>query len=116
MRTHTILSFALVITAFLCWNGCTSSRVIKNTRVPEITIDESGTVFFNKERMKPGKIVSAVKAAGFERTQEVTILIPDNPDRAVMGTVSAELVRGGYTRTIFVKKRKASAVVPKETK
>lgn len=116
MHLHTAISLTLVTSALLCWNGCTSSRVIENTRVPEITIDESGVIFFNNESVKLGRIASAVKSAGFERAQEVNILIPDNPDRKVMSEVSAELVRNGYTRTVFVKKRKASATVPKPTK
>lgn len=112
MRTHAVLSLTLAFLALTCWNGCVNSRVIENTRVPEIALDESGTVTFNGKRVEPGKLAAAVKAAGFERSQEVTILVPDNPDRKLMSALSAELVRGGYTRTIFVKHRKASAVVP----
>lgn len=114
MRTHTVLSLALAISALLCWNGCTTSRVIEKSRVPEIVIDESGVITFNKERVMPGKIAAAVKSAGFSRQQEVNILVPDKPDRKLMASVSAELVRSGYTRTIFVKSRKATAVVPKQ--
>jgi len=114
MRTHTVLSLALAVITLICWNGCTSSRVIENTRVPEIVVDEFGAITFNKQRVMPGKIAAAVKAAGFTREQEVNILVPDNPDRKMMSAISAELVRSGYTRTIFVKSRKATAVVPKQ--
>ena len=112
MRTHTVLSLTLAFTALTCWNGCTSSRVIENSRVPDIVIDESGAITVNKKRVELGRIGAAVKSAGFERTQEVNILIPDNPDRKLMSAISAELVRSGYPRTIFVKNRKASTVVP----
>ena len=113
MRTHTAMSLTLALTALTCWNGCISSRVIENSRVPEIVIDEYGAITFNKERVEPGKIAAAVKSAGYKREQEVNILVPDKPDRKLMSEVSAELVRGGYTRTIFVKSRKATADVPK---
>ena len=108
-----ILILTALLLSFAPWTGCLSSRVIENTRVPEITIDEVGIVTFNGEQLRPGKIASAIKSAGFRNTQEVNILIPDNPDRAVMQSVSADLVRGGYTRTVFVKNRKASATLAK---
>ncbi len=113
MRIHSLWSLALACTALLLWNGCISSRVIEKSRVPEIVIDDSGAITFNNRRLEPGKIANTLRSAGIERTQEVNILIPDKPDRAIMRTVSAELVRSGYTRTVFVKNRKASAVVPK---
>ncbi len=112
MKASLVLSFLILLSAFSCWCGCTTSRVIENTRVPEIFIDESGTIIFNNERVELKKIAAAVKAAGFEKTQEVNILIPDNPDRALMRDISRELIVHGYTRTIFVKNRKATAVVP----
>jgi len=106
------LTLALFLIASSVWNGCTTSRVIENTRVPEITLDEFGVITFNNKRLEPGKIAEAVRAAGFKREQEVNILIPDNPDRAIMLSVSSELLQSGYTRTIFVKNRKASSTVP----
>jgi len=106
------LTLALLFAASSVWNGCTTSRVIENTRVPEITLDEAGVITFNNKRLKPGTVAAAVRAAGFKREQEVNILIPDNPDRAIMRALSIELVQNGYTRTIFVKNRKASSTVP----
>ena len=114
MNTREILFLTAFSAALSCWTGCASSRVIENTRVPEIVITESGAITFNDERIEVAKIASAIKSAGFEHTQEVNILIPDKPDRSIMKAVSGELVRNGYTRTIFVKNRKASAVVPKK--
>jgi len=101
-----------VLAACFSGAGCTTSRVIENSRVPEIVIDEYGAITFNEKALKLGEIADAVKSAGFERSQEVNILIPDKPDRKVMRAVTAELVGHGYTRTIFVKNRKTSAVVP----
>ena len=92
--------------------GCTTSRVIENTRVPEIVIDEHGKITFNNKPVEVRKLAAAIKAAGFEKTQEVNILIPEKADRALMRAVSSELVLKGYTRTIFVKNRKAYSAVP----
>ena len=92
--------------------GCATSRVIENTRVPEITIEASGTIRFNQEPVPPGKLVSALRSGGIRTDQEVNLLIPDQPDPALMRAVSAELLRGGYSRTVFVKNRKASSSFP----
>ena len=116
MKVSFALFLAILLPSLACWNGCTTSRVIENTRVPEIVIDAYGTITFNNERVEIKKIAAAVKAAGFEKTQEVNILIPDNPDRAIMRALSRELVLNGYTRTVFVKNRKATAVVPSPSK
>jgi len=114
MRTRLVLLLAFSFTSLLGWTGCTSSRVVENTRVPEITIDERGLISFNNQRLELGEVAAAVKSAGFKRTQEVNILIPENADRTVMRAVSGEMVRHGYTRTVFVKTRKATAIVPKK--
>jgi hypothetical protein len=110
MRFFSLLACVLCLSA---GGGCTSSRVIENTRVPEITVDETGIITFNGEHLPPDKVVAAVRHAGFVHTQEINILVPDNPDRKLMQTLSAELVRGGYTRTVFLKGRKATATLQK---
>ena len=114
MRKHPLLFLAFFLIAFPCWNGCTTSRVIENTRVPEITVDESGAVTFNGKRVPPGKIADALHDGGITHEQEVNILIPDKPDRPLMRTISAELLHGGYTRTVFVKNRKAISTAGKQ--
>ena len=108
-----ILALLALLFALSSWTGCTSPQVSGKSSAPEISINESGIVTFDNQQLQPGKIASALRAAGFRRTQEIKILIPDNPDRAVMKTVSAELVRSGFTRTVFVKKRKAIATLSK---
>ncbi len=115
MHKHPLLFLAFFLIAFPCWNGCTTSRVIENTRVPEITVDESGAVTFNGKRVPPGKIAAALRDDGITHEQEVNILIPDKPDRPLMQSISAELLRGGYTRTVFVKNRKAISTAGKQT-
>ncbi len=108
-----LFTLAACILSLALASGCASSRVIENTRVPEITVDDVGIITFNGQQLPPQKVVAAVRRAGFVHTQEINILVPDNPDRKIMQTLSAELVRGGYTRTVFIKSRKATATIQK---
>jgi predicted transcriptional regulator len=102
----------LVVLACVCaFTGCTSSRVIENTRVPEIEIDEFGAITFDGDPVKLGKVASAVRAAGIGREQEINIRVPEKFDATLRNEICAELVRRGYTRTIFIKARKATATV-----
>ncbi len=97
-----------------CGTACTTSRVIENTRVPEVEIDTSGTIWMNNRRVELGKIGKTLRSTGFRREQEVNILIPEDPDRRLMQAVSADLVRSGFTRSAFIKAKSAtSATVPK---
>ncbi len=107
-----IALFALLATLTV-WTGCTTSRLIENTRVPEIIIDSTGIVTFEGRQVQTGKLAAALKSAGITKTQEINIRIPDMNDRALMKSLTAELVRGGYTRTIFVTPRKATATIAK---
>ena len=111
MRLFSLLACAL---GLVLGSGCASTRVIENTRVPEVSMDDAGIISFGGEQLPPEKVVAAIRRAGFVHTQEINILIPDNPDRKLMQTLSAELVRGGYTRTVFLKSRKASATLQKK--
>lgn len=110
-----LLLCAAVLAACFCGTGCVTSKVVQDSRKPELVIDESGAVSFNNEPVKLGKIASALKSAGIARTQEINVQIPEHPDRSVMQKVSGELVHGGYSRTVFIKKRKATAelIAPK---
>lgn len=110
MRIPTLL---LLLAALSAGTGCTTTAVVDSSKTPEIVIDESGSLSFNDKQLKPGKIASALKSAGYKKTQEINILIPDQPDQKLMRSVSAELVRSGFTRTVFVTKRKATATLAK---
>ncbi len=102
--------FICVLTALsvgLCGTGCLSSKVVMDSRVPVLEIDDSGNVTFNEKSVKFGKIASALRSADIPRSAEIHIMVPDHPDRNAMQKVSGELIYGGYTRTVFVKKRKA---------
>ena len=110
MRKIVLLAVFATLTV---WTGCTTSRLIENTRVPEITIDSTGIVTFEGRQVQTDKLAAALKSAGIARTQEINIRIPDMNDRALMKSITAELIRGGYTRTIFVTPRKATATTAK---
>lgn len=103
-----------VLVALVCWTGCVTTRVLENTRVPELVADDSGGVTFNDQRLEVGKIASAVRSAGITREQEVNILVPENFDRNMRNAIYADMIKGGYTRTIFVTNRKATAAVLKK--
>jgi biopolymer transport protein ExbD len=102
---------AALLLAACALTGCLSERVIENTRVPEIEIDASGAITFNGDPVKLGKVAAAIRSAGFRREQEINIRVPERVDPVIRNALCAELVRSGYTRTIFVKERKASATV-----
>jgi len=107
------IALLAVFATLAAWTGCTTSRVIENTRVPEISIDSAGIVTFDGRQVALSKLAAALKSAGIGSTQEVNVLLADMSDRALMKSVSTELLRGGYTRTVFVTPRKATATVAK---
>ena len=104
--------FALsFLAAHLCFTGCVTSRLVEDTRVPEITVDAYGTITFNNERVELDRLARTVKAAGITREQEVNILVPENFDSTSRNRIYSAMLRGGYTRTIFVTNRKATSSV-----
>ena len=105
------LAFPPLLAALLFGPGCVSSRMIEDTRVPEITVDGFGAITFSGKRVELSKLSRTVKAAGITREQEVNILVPENFDTVLRKQIYAEMLRGGYTRTIFVTDRKASSFV-----
>ena len=108
MRKLVLLALFIAVSS---WTGCTTTAMVNSAKTPEIVIDDVGIISLNDKQLKPGKIAAALKAAGYKKTQEINILIPNQADHTLMRSVSAELVHGGYTRTVFVKKRKATASV-----
>ncbi|MFA7173369.1 MAG: hypothetical protein WC340_08140 [Kiritimatiellia bacterium] len=101
----------LLILAFtLCGLSCTTSKVIQDTRVPEVEIDSASQIWIHNRRVEVGKIAKTLRSAGFRREQEVNILIPNQPDRTLMKAVSSDLVRGGFTRSAFIKAKSTSSI------
>jgi hypothetical protein len=108
MRFFIVLVFLSVV---IFGAGCTTSRVIEDTRTPEITINTFGDVMFHGKHIAPEKIASAVKSAGIPKTQKIRILVPSEPDRHLMGRVAGYLHVAGYS-TLFVTDRKVSIDIP----
>jgi len=101
-----------VVLAFFCTvvlgAGCATSRVVvEDSHAPDVIIDRFGDITFQGKRVAPEKIASAVTSAKIPKKHKVRILIPENPDRDVMGKVAGYLHLAGYG-TVFVTDRKAS--------
>jgi biopolymer transport protein ExbD len=96
----------LFFTAALMLSGCFGSRVIEDTRTPEIAIDQFGAISVMGKSIKRDNLARAVRKAGFKQDQEINILIPENPDRQLMASIAGELRRKGYSRIIFVSDKK----------
>jgi biopolymer transport protein ExbD len=111
MKKYQFTAWIGLIAFLILGTACVSSRVVENTRVPEITVDAHGAITFGDERVELKRLVKEVRAAGITREQEINILVPENFDRSLRGKIYAEMLRGGYTRTIFVSQRKASSFV-----
>jgi len=111
MKKYQFTAWIGLIAFLILGTACVSSCVVENTRVPEITVDAHGAITFGDERVELKRLVKEVRAAGITREQEINILVPENFDRSLRGKIYAEMLRGGYTRTIFVSQRKASSFV-----
>ncbi|MBP5320042.1 MAG: hypothetical protein J6334_03565 [Kiritimatiellae bacterium] len=105
LRALALLTVAVVA-------GCVSDRVIEDTRKPELEITPYGVVLVNGVKTERGRIVKAMRRAGFAYDQEVNIHIPDRPDRELMKSLTGELVQGGYKRHVFVKSKRATSALP----
>ena len=106
----------VLLSIALCCASCTTSRVIENTRVPEVEIDTAGKIWIKDKSVQPGKIGKTLRSAGFRREQEVNILIPDTDNRRMMQSVTADLVRSGFTRSVFITNKSATSSVSKSKK
>ncbi len=102
---------ACFVAVILLGSGCVSSRMVENTRVPEISVDSYGAITFGRERVELKRLAGKVRAAGLSREQEVNILVPENFDRSLRNQIYSEMIRKGYTRTVFVTQRKATSFV-----
>lgn len=111
MLKHTTLTLSLIVTMLV--TACTTTRIIKDDRTPELTINNLGHIYFHDEQVSLGNIGKTIKRTGLYTNQEVKILIPENPDRHLMGAISADLLQSGYTRTIFITNRTAKSAVLK---
>lgn len=101
-----LTAIALTVTT-----GCVNSHVIKDTTEPDITVDDFGAITFKGKRIELENLARAVKSAGIKRNQEVNILVPERFDTMRRNQIYSQMLRGGYTRTIFVTDRKATSYI-----
>ena len=105
-----------VLSVALCCVSCTISRVIENTRTPEVEIESNGNIWIHDKPVKIGKIGKTLRSAGFRREQEVNILVSDTRDRRIMQAVTADLVRSGFSRSVFITNKSATSSISKSKK
>jgi len=101
----------VLIVAGTLLGGCSTPSVHDAVHSPPIIVTESGTVLINNRPVDVADVARELKAAGYRKSSEILILIPASPDRAVMKQISIELAKKGFTRTVFVTKRTASATI-----
>ena len=111
MRLFVIRCSLFVICAALLGAGCATSRVVEDSRSPEIVIDQFGSITFHGKRVTADKIAPAVKSAGIPKTEKIKVLVPEQRDHALMRTVADNLRAAGYG-TVFVTNKKASIDIP----
>lgn len=113
MRIHHQLVLGGLLLCSLFTTACVSSRLISDTRVPEVIVDNFGGITFAGQTVELARLGRTIRAAGIKKDQEVNILAPKNLDPTLRGQIYGSMLRSGYTRTIFITERKASAYVPK---
>jgi len=91
----------ICLTAIFCIS-CTTSRIVSNTRVPEVEIESSGIIWVRDRQVRVGKIGKALRSAGFSKGQVVKVLVADKNDKRLMQAVSADLVMSGFKRPVFI--------------
>ena len=106
-----VLQRLALLSALVLAGGCSTFQGNDAASSSPVAIDDAGTVTVDQRAVKLDELASALRSAGYRKTDAVVVQIPDAPDRAVMKQVSAELAKGGFTRAVFTKKRKASATV-----
>ncbi|MDA3923160.1 MAG: hypothetical protein PF904_00480 [Kiritimatiellae bacterium] len=109
-----IKNMMIVLIAANCCMSCTTSRVIENSRIPEVEIDTFGKIWINDKPVKLGKIGRTLQHAGFRREQEVNILVADTRDRRTMRAVTSDLVKRGFTRSVFITNKSATSSIKKK--
>jgi len=104
MRLFILMS---VCFAVVLGTGCTTSRVVEDSRAPDIVIDRFGDVTFAGKRVEPDQIAKAVVDAKIPRTHQLRILVPEQRDHLLMRTITDNLRRAGY-RMVFVTDKTAT--------
>jgi len=105
MRFFSVLSFFCAV--FFC-AGCTTSRVIEDTRTTEIIIDRFGDVTFQGKRVAPDQVAAALASAKVPKAKKIRILVPEQRDHVLMRAITDDLQKAGYG-VFFITNRKATS-------
>lgn len=106
-------AMTLCLGILLC-ASCTTSRVVGDTRHPQVEIESSGIIWVGEKQVKVGKIGKALKKAGFSKGQSVKVLIVDSDDKHLMQAVSSDLVMSGFMRPIFITNKITQSTIQKK--
>jgi biopolymer transport protein ExbD len=106
LLTRIVLTLSMVF----FFAGCATSRVVRDSAKAEIIIDSLGNILVYDKRIPLDRVASTALRAGFERNQELSVQVPENPDRRLMTAVLIELRKAGYSRVVFVSEKKATSV------
>ena len=124
MRFFSLLTFFCIV---LFAGGCTTSRVIEDTRTrpstsfalvkdespPDIVIDKFGDVSFQGKRIAPEDVATVVAAAGIPKKQKIRILVPEQRDHVLMRIIADNLLRAGYG-VLFITDTKEKSIAGKK--
>lgn len=104
-----IVSLLLLVMVML-GAGCMTSKLVADSREPEIQVTTAGEILFEETTIAQERIPSIFKERGIKRDQTILILVPSDPSERntqLMKSIVATLKRAGYGRTVFTTHRKA---------
>ncbi len=103
--------FALAAAAILS-GGCAHEQFITDAQHPEIAVSEMGTVTYRGRVVEAEDLPGMLKDSGLTRQDTIHIHIPSGTtDYRMPYHVMGQLVKNGFTRTVFVEDRKSSSSV-----
>ena len=95
------ITVLFIFTTIFC-TSCTSTRVISDSRTPEVEIESSGIIWVGERQVQLGRIGKALKSDGYDKDRTVKVLIADKRDRGLMQAVTSDLVMSGFKRPVFI--------------
>lgn len=92
--------------------GCTTSKVITDSRNPEIQLTTSGEILFEERTISKEQVPLIFKERGIQRTQTILMRVPSEQtqrDYLLMRSITDTLRQAGYSRIVFTTEKKATA-------
>lgn len=93
-------------------SGCTTSKVLTDSRQPEIRITSAGEILFEEQPITKDQVPLVFKERGIQRTQTILMRVPSEQtqrDHLLMRSITEALRRAGYSRIVFTTDKKATA-------